>query len=213
MEENEVEDIDMGDLLSGLGMDKDETWAPDTLTFFGPEKRSICFAGEVTEESATVIISQLFELNSRDNEEPIYLYINTGGGDLVQGLAIYDVIRSLECPVVGIALGGCQSAGLIILSSCDLRYSYPSTTFMYHNPIFGDLALHTPSSSKEINRIYNYYSDLCLQIVRQRAGLTEQEWEESFGDNNETHFFPAEALELGIIDKIVEFPKKNLKAL
>lgn len=135
MEENEVEEIDMGDLLSGLGMDKDETWAPDTLTFFGPEKRSICFAGEVTEESATVIISQLFELNSRDNEEPIYLYINTGGGDLVQGLAIYDVIRSLECPVIGIALGGCQSAGLIILSSCDLRYSYPSTTFMYHNPI------------------------------------------------------------------------------
>ena len=124
--------LDKLDLLKMLfdTSESSESWMQGEIKYFGPSKRSLSFYCDVNRESALSLTSQLLELDSI-NTEPIRIYINTEGGSLTDGFAIYDAIKNIESPVIGIVSGLCASAGLIILAACDYRMSTDNLSLIH----------------------------------------------------------------------------------
>ena len=132
-----------------------ETWQPYEAKFFGPSTRTVSFFGEVNRPSVLTFISQILHLVEDAEDEPITVWLNTEGGSLTDGLAVYDCLKNIPCPVIIYATGICASAGLIILSAGDYRVASQSCTFYYHEPVIGETGI---SSSKDMQQLKDYYS-------------------------------------------------------
>ena len=120
-----------------------EIWDPHEHKYFGPSTRSLAFYGDVNEERARLLVSQILHLESLSEEEQITIYLNTPGGSLTDGLAIYDVIREVSCPVIVIAQGLCASAGLLIMAAADYKAASKNTIFFYHQPVVSDNSINS----------------------------------------------------------------------
>ena len=101
-------------------------------------KDRIIFLGEeVTAASANVVIAQLFFLESEDPDKEIYLYINSPGGSITDGMAIVDTINYIKCPVSTICVGMAASMGAVLLASGEKgkRYATPNAEILIHQPL------------------------------------------------------------------------------
>lgn len=100
-------------------------------------QRIIYIIGEITEDLASTIVSEILYLQAIDDEEKITIYISSPGGDVNSGLAIYDAIKASPCPVSTIGIGLCASMGAVLLSSGTegLRKAYPNCEIMIHQPL------------------------------------------------------------------------------
>ena len=202
--------LDKLDLLKMLfdSSDSSESWMQGETKYFGPSKRSLSFYSDVNRESTLSLTSQLLELDSMSNE-PIRLYINTEGGSLTDGFAIYDAIKNIDSPVVGIVSGLCASAGLIILAACDYRMSTANSIFFYHQPI---MPFEMISSKIEINSLNSFYENIqerADNMIKKRAKLKAKDWNRYFKDKTSFYFDADHAEELNIIDSIVLNDKPN----
>lgn len=103
------------------------------------EDRIVLIFGEITDATASSVIAQLLFLESVDEKSPISIYINSPGGSVSAGLAIYDVMNFIKPNVSTIGMGLCASMGAFLLSSGtpNLRYSLPHTKIMIHQPLGG----------------------------------------------------------------------------
>lgn len=186
-------------------------WAPDSLAFFGKESRSLIIAGEITHTLANGIVSQLLELSSEDDKAPIRVYINTEGGSVIDGLAIYDTMRIIPNPVFTLALGQCSSMGMILLQGGDFREAFPSTTFFHHEII----QMQPVTSLREAEdgmKIYQHLLNTCVDIMKKRSKISKTLWNKHFAGVTSFHFTAHEALEYKMIDNIVCYAgKKPLK--
>lgn len=99
--------------------------------------RVILISGEIVEDTSTIICSQLLYLEQQDPVKPIYLYINSPGGSVISGLAIYDTMNFITCPVYTIAMGEACSMGSFLLTAGDKRFALKNTTLMYHSVASG----------------------------------------------------------------------------
>ena len=98
--------------------------------------RIIFLSGEINDSLANIVISELLYLDNQNNED-IYLYINSPGGSITAGMSVYDTMNFINSKVITIGLGMCASMAAFLLSSGNTRYALPNTEIMIHQPIGG----------------------------------------------------------------------------
>ena len=166
-------------------------------------KDRIIFLGEeVTDVSASVIVAQLLFLEAEDPEKDIHLYINSPGGSVTAGMAIYDTMQYIKCDVSTICLGMAASMGAFLLSSGTKgkRYALPNAEIMIHQPLGGvngqaeDIKIHAEwilKTREKLNRIL--------------ASNTGQPLDKIEHDTDRDNFMGAEeACQYGLVDKVIE---------
>ena len=164
--------------------------------------RIILVLEEINSNSAASIIAQLLYLEADDSKEPITIYINSPGGSVTDGLAIYDIINNIKCPVSTVCVGMAASMGAFLLSSGTrgMRYCLPNSTVMVHQPLGGvrGQATEIEIVAKRIlslrEEMYQIMSKNSKVDVEKMAAICER-------DN---YLTPEEALEIGLIDKIIK---------
>ncbi len=164
--------------------------------------RSIMLSGEINKESAEKIISQLLVLEADDSEKDIKIFINSPGGDVDAGYAIYDMVRFITPKVIMIGAGLVASAASLVLLAvpAERRVGLPNSTYLIHQPMSGMKGVATAIEiySKQIDRLRN-------KLDKVIADATNKSIEEVKKDTERDHWlFSDEALDYGLISKIVE---------
>lgn len=165
-------------------------------------ERIIFLGQEVTDGLANSIVAQLLYLDSEDSSKPIFLYINSPGGSVTAGMAIYDTMQYIKSPVITICLGLAASMGAFLLcaGSKGKRLALPHSRIMIHQPLGGTgrrQASDIEIEAKEILRI----KKLLNQIMADRSGQPLEKIEK---DTDRDYFMSAEeAREYGLIDQVI----------
>jgi len=163
--------------------------------------RIIFIDGEINDVTADLVVAQILYLESENPDKDISMYINSPGGSVTAGLAIYDTMQYVKCDVQTICMGQAASMGAILLAggSSGKRYALPSSRVMIHQPWGGvegqesDIAIQ----AKEIIRL----KKLTINYFAQHTGKSEKD----VASDMERDFFmsPEDALKYGIIDHIM----------
>ena len=166
-------------------------------------KERIIFLGTpINDQVANVIVAQLLFLNSQDPDREIRLYINSPGGQITSGLAIYDTMKMIQAPVSTTAVGMAASMGTILLTAGTkgLRYALPHSTIHLHQPLGGvqGQAADIEIEAKEILRM----RDLLNGILRDSTKMGEEQIAR-YTDRN-MYLTAAQAVEVGLIDAVLE---------
>ena len=165
------------------------------------KERIIMLSGEINDDTATLVVSQLLYLSSIDNKKDISIYINSPGGSVTAGMAIYDTMQLIDNDIKTICVGLAASMGAFLLSggTKGKRYALPNSEIMIHQPLGGvkgqvtDIEILTKRLSitkKNMNK-----------ILAANTGKDEKTIEQ---DTERDNFMSAiEALEYGLIDKVI----------
>lgn len=166
-------------------------------------KDRIIFLGEeVTNVTASLIVAQLLYLESEDTQKDIWLYINSPGGSVSDGLAIYDTMNYISCDVSTTCMGMAASMGAFLLSAGakGKRFALPNSKIMIHQPSGG---ISAPAQASDIQITANYIlknKERLNQILAKNTGKTPQQIEQ---DTDRDYYMTSEeAKEYGIIDNI-----------
>ncbi len=166
------------------------------------EDRIIFLTGEITDETANNVVAQLIFLEGKDPDKDISLYINSPGGSVSAGLAIYDTMNFIKCDVTTICVGLAASMGAFLLSSGakGKRFALPNSEIMIHQPLGGarGQASDIEIQANHIKKI----KDKINKILSEQSG---QDLEKVQKDTDRDYYMSAkEALEYGLIDKIFD---------
>jgi ATP-dependent Clp protease protease subunit len=167
------------------------------------QERIIFLGQEVTDGLANRIVAFLLYLDSEDPSKPIYLYINSPGGSVTAGMAIYDTMQYIKCEVVTICVGLAASMGAFLLASgtSGKRLALPHARIMIHQPMGGTgrrQATDIDIEAKEILRIRHELNG----IMAERSGQTIEKIAKD--TDRDYYMSAAEAVEYGLIDKVIE---------
>lgn len=180
---------------------KDENKIYDLYSLLLSE-RIIFITGEINDVLASNIVSQIIYLSAVSQKKKISIYINSPGGEVNSGLAIYDAMKSSPCPIETIGIGLCASMGALLLSSGDkgLRKAYPNCEIMIHQPLGG-----TNGQVSDIEIMAKRLASLKEQLTNILAKNTNQTIKKIAKDCDRNFFLNSlEALEYHLIDEIVE---------
>lgn len=165
-------------------------------------KERIIFLGEeVTDASASVIIAQLLFLEGEDPEKDIHLYINSPGGSVSAGLAIYDTMQYIKCDVSTICIGMAASMGSFLLSggAKGKRFALPNSEIMIHQPLGG-----AKGQATEIKIAAEHILKTRDRLNKILAANTGQSLEQIEIDTERDNFLSAqEAKEYGLVDEVI----------
>lgn len=164
--------------------------------------RIIFLTGEITDETANLVVAQLLYLEAEDSKKDICIYINSPGGSVTAGMAIYDTMNYIKCDVSTICIGMAASMGAFLLAcgTKGKRICLPSSEVMIHQPLGG---FSGQSSDVEIHakRLLKIKDDM-NKILSKQTGKTLKT---IVKDTDRDNFMEAnEALEYGLIDKVIE---------
>ena len=167
--------------------------------------RIVFVGGEIDDDMANAIVAQLLFLQSQDPEKEIAMYINSPGGSVTAGLAIYDTMQFISCPVATYCIGQAASMGAVLLTAGakGKRFALPNARIMIHQPWGGaeGKASDIEITAREILRL----KEILNQILASHSGKA---LEDVVHDTDRDHFMSAaEACSWGLIDKVLE-PKK-----
>ena len=166
-------------------------------------KDRIVFIGEAIDDHlANLVVAQLLFLESEDPEKDVYVYINSPGGVITSGLAIYDTMQYIKCPVSTICIGQAASMAAVLLAGGEpgKRVALPSARIMLHQPLGGaqgqavDIEIH----AKEILRLKERLNDILTYHTKQPREKIEADTDRDFFMSAE------EAKKYGIIDQVIE---------
>jgi ATP-dependent Clp protease protease subunit len=140
--------------------------------------RIIMLGTPINDQVANLVVAQLLYLEREDPDEPIRLYINSPGGQVYAGLAIYDTIQQVKCPVSTVAVGFAASFGTVLLTAGTkgMRYALPSATIHMHQPLGGaqgqatDIAIQANEIlrlRKRLNRVLAYHTGQTMEQIKQ----------------------------------------------
>ena len=164
------------------------------------EDRVIFLSGPINSDVANLVVAQLIYLESKDPTKDISLYINSPGGEVTAGLAIYDTMNYIRCDVSTICVGMAASMGSLLLSSGakGKRYALPNSEIMIHQVLGG---AQGQASDVEIHTKHLLKTKLQLnEILAKNTGKTVEEVEK---DTDRDNFLSAqEALDYGIVDQV-----------
>ena len=163
--------------------------------------RVVMLCEEVNDASASLVVAQLLYLESQDAEKEISLYINSPGGSITAGMAIYDTMQFIKCDVSTICVGMAASMGAFLLSSGakGRRFALPNSEIMIHQPSGGAQGQATDIAI-QADRVLRMTKNL-TQILADNCG---KPYETVAADCERDHFMSAqEALEYGVIDQII----------
>jgi len=165
------------------------------------KERVIFLVGEVNEQSANLIVAQLLFLESENPEKDISLYINSPGGSVYAGMAVYDTMRFIKPDVSTLCTGLAASMGSFLLAAgaTGKRYALPNARLMIHQPHGGSQG---KASDIEIQaREVLYLRERLNSIYAERTGRTPAQIEK---DSDRDHFMSAaEGVEYGLIDRVL----------
>ena len=163
--------------------------------------RIIFFGEEVTDASASVAIAQLLFLEAEDSEKDIHLYINSPGGSVSAGLAIYDTMQYIKCDIETICIGMAASMGAFLLSggTKGKRFALPNSEIMIHQPSGG-----ARGQATEIQIVAENILKTKKKLNEILAANTGRSYEEIARDTERDNYMTAqEAKEYGLIDEIL----------
>ena len=167
------------------------------------EDRIIMLSEDVNDASASSIVSQMLYLESQDPEKDIYLYINSPGGSVTAGMAIYDTMQYIKCDVSTICMGLAASMGAFLLSSGakGKRLALPNSEIMIHQPLISgglsgqctDIKIradHMVRTRENLNRILEQNTGNPIETIR-------------LDTESDNFMSSAEAVEYGLVDKVI----------
>ena len=165
-------------------------------------KERIVFLGTpINDQVANAIVAQLLVLSREDPDKPISFYINSPGGQVYAGMAIYDTMQQISCPVQTVAVGFTASFGTVLLTAGEpgMRYALPNATIHMHQPLGGaqgqasDIQIH----AKEILTIKQKLNTLLAEHTGQPLEIIER-------DTDRDNFMSAtDAAEYGLVDSVI----------
>lgn len=165
--------------------------------------------GAVSTASANTVIAQLLYLDAEDPEKEINLYINSPGGMVTAGLAVYDTMQFIKAPISTICMGMAMSFGAVLLAagSKGKRYALPNSRIMIHQPLIwgggiSGQATDIEIESKEMQENKKRLIDIMAKHTGQSAEKVRADMERNF------YLSAAEAVKYGIIDSVLEHRKK-----
>ncbi len=163
--------------------------------------RIVFITGEINDALSSIVVSELLYLDSL-NKKDIYLYINSPGGSITSGMAIYDTMNYIKSDVITICIGECASMGAFLLANGTKgkRYSLPNSEIMIHQPLggAGGQATDIKIAADRIIKTKNKLNKILANVTNKDLKTVENDTErDNFMD-------PEEALKYGLIDKIIE---------
>ncbi|XP_026516377.1 ATP-dependent Clp protease proteolytic subunit, mitochondrial [Terrapene carolina triunguis] len=167
-------------------------------------ERIVCVMGPIDDGVASLVIAQLLFLQSESNKKPIHMYINSPGGAVTSGLAIYDTMQYILNPICTWCVGQAASMGSLLLAagSQGMRHSLPNSRIMIHQPSGGargqatDIAIQAEeilTLKKQINGLYAKHTKQPLEVIESAM-------------ERDRYMSPMEAQEFGILDKVLVHP-------
>lgn len=166
------------------------------------KERIVCVSGPIDDTMASLVVAQMLFLESENPEKPIHMYINSPGGVITSGLAIYDTMQYIQSPVHTVCVGQAASMGSLLVTAGEKghRYMLPNARIMLHQPSGGtqgqatDIAIHAKEillARSRINALYSKHTGQDLKLIED---CMERD-----------HFMsPLESLKFGLIDIIME---------
>ena len=182
-----------------------ERWV-DIYTRLGVER--ILFLGsEVNDGIANSLVAQMLYLDSEDSSKPIYLYVNSPGGSVTAGLAIYDTIQYVKSEVVTICVGLAASMGAFLLAAGTKgkRVALPHSRIMIHQPLGGTSRRQASDIEIEAREILRMKE----MLNRSLSDMSGQSFDKIEKDTDRDYFLSAEeAKEYGLIDRVISHPNE-----
>ena len=168
------------------------------------EDRIIFLADQVTDATASLVVAQLLYLEAKDPDKDIQLYIDSPGGSITAGMAIYDTMQYIKCDVSTICIGMAASMGAFLLAAGEKgkRFALPNSEVMIHQPLIagGGLSGQTTDIKIYTDHLVNTKKKM-NEILSERTGQT---YEKLCEDTERDNFMTAqEAKEYGLIDEVI----------
>ena len=168
------------------------------------EDRIIFLADQVTDATASLVVAQLLYLEAKDPDKDIQLYIDSPGGSITAGMAIYDTMQYIKCDVSTICIGMAASMGAFLLAAGEKgkRFALPNSEVMIHQPLIagGGLSGQTTDIKIYTDHLVNTKKKM-NEILAERTGQT---YEKLCEDTERDNFMTAqEAKEYGLIDEVI----------
>ena len=170
------------------------------------KERIIWLGGEVRDDNANAICAQLLLLAAEDPERDIYLYINSPGGSVTAGMAIYDTMQYVKPDVVTVGMGLAASMGQFLLTAGapGKRFITPHTRVLLHQPLGG-----AGGSATDIRINADLILGMKKELAQITASRTGKSVEQVEADGDRDHWFTAqEALEYGFVDQVIDSPQE-----
>ena len=165
--------------------------------------RIMFIVGEIDDHMAADVVAQLIYLNTLSDTEPIWLYINSPGGSVSAGFAIFDTMQYITAPVNTVCIGMAASMGAFLLAAGDKRLALPNVEIMVHQPMGG---VTGQASDIEINA--RHIIEIKARMNEILAKLTGQPLDQIIADTDRDRFMTAEqAKAYGLIDRVVTSEK------
>jgi ATP-dependent Clp protease, protease subunit len=166
------------------------------------KERIIMLGTQVNEQTANLIVAQLLFLDREDSERPIALYINSPGGEVYAGMAMYDAMQQISAPVSTTAVGRAASFGTVILvgGAAGMRYALPHATIHMHQPSAGTQGQVTDMqiAVNEFQRLKEEVLDIFVKHTGKDRGTLERDMD------RDIFLSPKQAVEYGLIDRVLE---------
>lgn len=159
--------------------------------------REIFITDEVNASTSVKLIKELMVLDKLSDEE-VTIYINSPGGEVISGMAVYDVIRMMRAPVKTVCIGTAASMGAMLFLAGDKREMLPHTRLMIHDPAFGggNMAGKKPHELQQYVEKLKQTQDIIVDIIAERTGKSKEEVRDT--TKEDSYFNVEEALEYGL---------------
>jgi ATP-dependent Clp protease protease subunit len=171
-------------------------------------KERIIFLGTpIDSQVANVIVAQLLFLSREDSEKEIQMYINSPGGEIYSGLAIYDTMQMISNPISTVAVGVAASFGTVLLTAGTKgrRYALPNATIHLHQPLGGaqGQATDIEIQTRQIMRLRTLLNNILVKHTGQTLEVIKRDTDRDF------YLEAPEAVKYGIVDQVLEAPEKK----
>jgi len=166
--------------------------------------RVVFLGGPIEDESANVLIAQMLFLSNEDHSADIHFYINSPGGSVSAGMAVYDTMQFLRCPVATYCVGLSASMGAVLLcgGAKGKRFALPNARILLHQPLIGGVlqgaATDLSIEAQEILRL----REILYGVISKHSGTAIEKIRRDCDRN--LWLSPTEALEYGLVDKVLE---------
>lgn len=168
--------------------------------------RIVLLTGIINDDVADIVVSQFFYLESEDPDKDIFFYINSPGGEVTAGLAVYDTMQYVSCDVATICLGQAASMGAVLLAggTKGKRMAFPNARMMIHQPLGGarGQASDMEIQVKEMTRIKKRINEMLVHHTGQSMEIIARDTDRDF------YLTPEDAMKYGLIDTIIEKRKR-----
>ncbi|MCB0034984.1 MAG: ATP-dependent Clp protease proteolytic subunit [Anaerolineales bacterium] len=171
------------------------------------KERIVILGTPINDQIANLIVAQLLYLAREDPSKPIRLYINSPGGQVYSGMAIYDTMQQIECPVSTVAVGFTASFGTVLLTAGEpgMRFALPNATIHLHQPLGGaqgqaaDIAIQ----AQEILRLRTSINNILSHHTGQKVAKIEEDLD------RDLYMSAQQAKEYGLIDQVLTTTANN----